>query len=109
MWVDSRAFRALFVVHRGLAGCGKSDWMGIRDSKPLLITESTKIKRAPTLARSPLMHGYSTSKLIRRLITNAAVGIALLYLLDLGLGRGVPDLHSAIGAVKAQVAEVRGY
>lgn len=55
------------------------------------------------------MHGYSTSKRIRRLITNAAVGIALLYLLDLGLGRGVPDLHSAIGAVKAQVAEVRGY
>lgn len=55
------------------------------------------------------MYGYSTSKRIRGLITNAAVGIALLYLLDLGLSRDVPDLHSAIGTVKAQVAEVRGY
>lgn len=55
------------------------------------------------------MYGYSTSKRIRGLITNATVGIALLYLLDLGFSRGVPDLHSAVGAVKAQVAEARGY
>lgn len=55
------------------------------------------------------MYGYSTSNRIRSLMVNVVVGFALLYLLDLGLSRGVPDLHLAIGALKAQVAEVRGY
>ena len=55
------------------------------------------------------MYCYSTFKRIRGLIPNAAVGIALMCLLNLGLSRGAPDLHSAVGAMKARAAEVRGY
>ena len=70
---------------------------------------SAKTKPAFNLARSSIVNGYSTFKRIRSLITDAAVGIALLYLLDLGLSSGLPNMNSAIGAVRAQVAEVQGY